>query len=54
MLSVLKPTDSLAGTRFILPEAAPKVNRRKCWPENLRVKYKYYLERSGNKSILTG
>jgi hypothetical protein len=54
MLSVLKPTDSLAGTRFMLSEAVLKVNKRECWPKNLRVEYEYYLERLGNKSILTG
>jgi hypothetical protein len=54
MLSVLKPTDSPAGTRFMLPEAAPEVDGRECWPENLRAEYEYYLERSGNRSILTG
>jgi hypothetical protein len=54
MLSVLKPTDSPAGTCFMLSEAAPEVNRRECWPENLRAEYKYYFERLGNRSILTG
>jgi hypothetical protein len=39
MLSVLKLTDSPAGTRFMLPEAAPEVDRRECWPENLRSEY---------------
>jgi hypothetical protein len=54
MLSVNKLTNSPAGTCFMLPEAALEVNRRECWPESLRVEYKHYLERSGNKSILTG
>jgi hypothetical protein len=54
MLSVNKLTNSPAGTRFILPKAVLKVNKRECWPESLRAEYKYYLKRSGNKSILTG
>jgi hypothetical protein len=52
MLSVFKPTDSPAGTCFMLSKAVLKVNKREYWPENLRAKYKYYLNRLSNKSIL--
>jgi hypothetical protein len=54
MLSVNKLTNSPAGTRFMLPEAASEVDGRECWPESLRAEYEHYLERSGNRSILTG
>jgi hypothetical protein len=54
MLNINKITDSPAGTRFMLPEAAPEVDGREYWPNNLRADYEYYLERSGNKSVLRG
>jgi hypothetical protein len=54
MLNVNKITDSPAGTRFMVPSPPPEVDGRECWPPNLHEEYSYYLERSLNRSVLTG
>jgi hypothetical protein len=54
LLDISKPTDSPIGTRFIVPSLLPEIDGRKCWPQGLRFNYKYYLERSNNRSVLIG
>ena len=53
MLDISRPTDSPAGTRFIVLIPTPKKDDREFWPSTIEKEYKYYLERSENRSILT-
>ena len=48
--------NSLRSTQFLLliPDADPELKGRQCWPVNYKDNYTYYLERSGNQSVLTG
>ena len=54
MLDISRPTDSPAGTRFIVLIPTPKKDDREFWPSTIEKEYRYYLERSGNRSVLTG
>jgi len=36
------------------PQAPPEANGRQCWPPGTAEEYLKYLERSGNRSVLTG
>ena len=44
------------STRFLLliPDAKPELEGRQCWPVSYKDDYTYYLEYSGNQSVLTG
>jgi hypothetical protein len=53
-LNLSTPNDSPAGTRFMISSPPPEKDGRQCWPDNLHQEYEYYLERSGNRSVLTG
>jgi len=46
--------DSPKGTRFMLPSPGPEADGRKCWDDNLSLLFDHYLERSKNRSVLTG
>jgi len=48
--------NSLRSTQFLLliPDADPELKGRQCWPVSYEDDYTYYLERSGNRSVLTG
>jgi hypothetical protein len=46
--------ESPRGTRFMLLDPEPEADSRECWDANLRELYDFYLERSGNRSILMG
>jgi hypothetical protein len=48
--------NSPRGTRFLLliPDAEPELEGRQCWPVDFEDDFTFYLERSGNRSILTG
>ena len=35
-------------------DAEPELEGRQCWPVSYEDDYTYYLERSGNRSVLTG
>jgi hypothetical protein len=37
-----------------IPDAEPELEGRQCWPARFKDDYTYYLERSGNQSVLTG
>ena len=52
-LNISRFTNSLRGTRFMLPNPRLEANSRECWDIDLRELYDYYLERSGNRSVLT-
>jgi hypothetical protein len=54
MLNISRPTDSPAGTRFMVPTPSPEKDGRESWPSTIAAEYKHYLERSGNRSVLTG
>ena len=54
MLDISRPTDSTARTRFIVLTPAPEKDGCEAWPTTVEKEYKYYLERSGNRSVLTG
>jgi hypothetical protein len=55
-LSLNNIENSPRSTRFLLliPNAKPELKGRQCWPVNYKDNYTYYLERSGNQSVLTG
>jgi hypothetical protein len=48
--------NSPCGTQFLLPipDAEPELEGRQCWPVSYKDDYIYYLECSGNQSVLTG
>jgi hypothetical protein len=54
MLDISRPTDSPAGTRFMVPTPSPKKDGRESWLSTIAAEYEHYLERSGNRSVLTG
>ena len=55
-LSLNNIENSPRSTRFLLliPNAKPELKGRQCWPVSYEDDYTYYLERSGNRSVLTG
>jgi hypothetical protein len=55
-LSLDHMENSPHGTRFLLPlpDAKPELEGCECWPVSFEDNYTYYLERSGNRSVLTG
>jgi hypothetical protein len=48
--------NSLRGTRFLLLilGTEPELEGRQCWPVDFEDDFTFYLERFGNRSILTG
>jgi hypothetical protein len=52
-LNISRFSNSPRGTRFMLPSPEPEADGRECWDADLRELYDYYLERSGNRSVLT-
>jgi len=55
-LSLNHMENSPQGTRFLLPipDTEPELEGRQCWPASFKDDYTYYLERSSNRSVLTG
>ena len=55
-LSLDHMENSPHGTRFLLPipNAKPELEGRGCWPVDFKDDFTFYLERSKNRSILTG
>jgi hypothetical protein len=55
-LSLANIDVSPRGTAFMLPipDAKPELEGRQCWPVSFKDDYTYYLEYSGNRSVLTG
>jgi hypothetical protein len=55
-LSLDNMENSPRGTRFLLPlpDAEPELEGCACWPVSFEDDYTYYLECSGNRSVLTG
>jgi hypothetical protein len=55
-LSLNHIENSPQGTRFLLPlpDAELELEGRVYWPVSFEDDYIYYLERSGNRSVLTG
>jgi hypothetical protein len=54
MLDISRPDESLIGTRFMVPIPSLEKDGRESWPITIEAEYEYYLERSGNRSVLTG
>ena len=54
-LSLANMDVSPHGMAFMLPlsDAEPELEGRLCWPASFKDDYTYYLERSGNQSVLT-
>ena len=48
--------NSPQSTRFLLPipDTEPELEGCQCWPASFEDDYTYYLERSSNRSVLTG
>ena len=46
--------NSPAGTRFMVKDPGPEVDGREAWDKNLYYDYEHYLERLGNRSVLSG
>jgi hypothetical protein len=53
MLNINKITDSPKGTLFLC-EAPPEVEGKECWSKDCETEFYAYLERSKNRSVLTG
>jgi hypothetical protein len=55
-LSLANMEVSPRGTAFMLPipDAEPELEGRECWAVSFEDDFTYYLERSGNRSVLTG
>jgi hypothetical protein len=53
MLRIDRVAESPRGTKFMVGTPPPEADGRQCWPSNTEREYEYYLERSGNRSVLT-